>query len=72
MNMVFIHIDCYLYLFFHVCKKIEDKKNHKLIDKVSKKLLENLWKYMPVNRNVQMTKIRETQILPLIIIQTET
>lgn len=72
MNMVFIHIDCYLYLFFHVCEKIEDKKNHKLIDKVPKKLLENLWKYMPVNRNVQMTKIWETQILPLIIIQTET
>lgn len=40
--MVFIHIDCYLYLFFHVCEKIEDKKNHKLIDKVPKKLLENL------------------------------
>lgn len=68
MNMVFIHIDCYLYLFFHVCEKIEDKKNHKLIEKVPKKFLE----YMPVNRNVQMTKIRETQILPLIISQTET
>lgn len=39
MNMVFIYIDCYLYFFFYVCEKIEDKKNYKLIDKV----LKNCW-----------------------------
>lgn len=50
--MVFIYIDCYLYFFFYVCEKIEDKKNYKLIDKVLKKLLENFLKYMLVNRNV--------------------